>query len=166
MHWRISAVLPNITGRLLDIGCGTNKLVRSYEGDGLGVDVFQWGEVDLVVKDSAKLPFQNEAFDTITIVAALNHIPNRREVLKEAYRIIKEEGEIIITMIPPMVSRIWHFIRVPWDSDQKERGMISGEVYGLSNKTVCKLLEEVGFLVKKQKKFMLGVNRLTIARKM
>jgi len=46
---RICAVLPYITGRLLDIACGTNALVRAYDGQGLGTDVYQWGDVDLIV---------------------------------------------------------------------------------------------------------------------
>jgi ubiquinone/menaquinone biosynthesis C-methylase UbiE len=165
MQWRIGMVLPIITGKLLDIGCGTNELVRQYRGDGLGVDVYQWGDVDLVVGDSAKLPFQNKAFDTITIVAALNHIPNRRAVLKEAHRVISDEGKIIITMIPPFVSRIWHFLRKPWDADQSERGMKMGEVYGLNTATVRALLNETGFSVMKEKRFMMGFNCLTIGCK-
>lgn len=165
MRWRIRVVFPNIAGKLLDIGCGTNELVRSYKGEGLGVDVFQWGDVDLVINDSANLPFENKAFDTITIVAALNHIPNRKAVLKEAHRVIKDEGKIIVTMIPPMVSRMWHFLRQPWDADQSQRGMKTGEVYGITSAMVRALLEEAGFLVIKQKRFMMGFNRLTIACK-
>jgi hypothetical protein len=52
LNWRIKAVLPHIHGRLLDIGCGTNDLVKSYKGEGVGIDVYQWGDVDLVVDDS------------------------------------------------------------------------------------------------------------------
>jgi ubiquinone/menaquinone biosynthesis C-methylase UbiE len=165
MQWRLRVVLPNISGKLLDIGCGTNQLVRQYKGEGLGVDVFQWGDVDLVVEDSAALPFENKTFDTITIVAALNHIPNRRAVLKEAHRVISDQGKIIVTMIPPSVSRIWHFLREPWDADQSERGMKMGEVYGLSAASVRDLLDDAGFSVIKEKRFMMGVNCLTIACK-
>jgi len=165
MQWRLRVVLPNISGKLLDIGCGTNELVCQYKGEGLGVDVFQWGDVDLVVEDSANLPFENKAFDTITIVAALNHIPKRRAVLKEAHRVLSDQGKIIVTMIPPLVSRIWHFLREPWDADQNERGMKLGEVYGLSTATVRDLLDDAGFSVIKEKRFMMGVNCLTIARK-
>jgi len=40
-------MLPHIRGRLLDIGCGTNKLVKSYMGEGIGVDVYQWGAMSI-----------------------------------------------------------------------------------------------------------------------
>ena len=72
-----------IEGYLLDIGCGTNELVKKYQGKGIGVDVYQWGEVDVVVENTANLSFDEQTFDTVTIIAALNHIPNREEVLME-----------------------------------------------------------------------------------
>ncbi len=49
MKWRIAAVLPFLSGRVLDVGCGTNELLRAYRGEGIGVDVYPWDGVDLVV---------------------------------------------------------------------------------------------------------------------
>ena len=163
--WRVRTVLPHVRGRLLDIGCGTNKLVRSYEGDGVGVDVHQWGDVDVVVTDSADLPFEPESLDTVTIVATLNHIPNRTEVLAHAHTLLRPGGTIIITMIPPRISRVWHFLRRRWDADQTERGMKEGEVFGMSAGDVRGALLQEGFEIALTKGFMLGVNRITVARK-
>ncbi|MBN1303675.1 MAG: methyltransferase domain-containing protein [Anaerolineales bacterium] len=165
LDWRKRVTLPLLSGRLLDIGCGTNELVREYPGPGIGVDVYDWGDVDLVVKDTSRLPFKAQEFDTITIIAALNHIPNREEVLAEAKRVLKEDGKIIITMLPPFISKIWHILREPWDIDQAERGMKAGEVYGLTHKETLKLLKDAGFRVVYEKLFMFGINRLTIADK-
>ena len=162
---RIKTVLPHVEGSLLDIGCGTNELVRSYSGKGIGVDVYQWGDVDVVVEDTAKLPFDDKSFDTITIIAALNHIPNRVEVLIEAKRLLRNSGKLIVTMLPPKISRVWHGIRKPWDVDQSERGMKEGEVYGMTEDNLGKLLSETGFEIEFNKKFMLGINNLTIAKK-
>ena len=67
-------VRPYICGRLLDVGCGLNRLVREY-GNGVGVDVYDWGDVDLLVDDTSCLSFPDMSFDTITCLAALNHIP-------------------------------------------------------------------------------------------
>jgi ubiquinone/menaquinone biosynthesis C-methylase UbiE len=162
---RIKTVLPHIEGYLLDIGCGTNELLRSYSGKGIGVDVYQWGDVDIVVEDTAKLPFDDKSFDTITIIAALNHIPNRVQVLIEVKRLLRDSGKLIVTMIPPKISRVWHRIRKPWDVDQSERGMKEGEVYGMTEDELRKLLSETGFEIKFTKKFMLGINNLTITKK-
>ncbi len=164
VKWRIRAILPYVKGRLLDIGCGTNELVRLY-GNGVGVDVYQWGTVDLIVENTADLPFDDESFDTVTIVAALNHIPNRQEVLREAHRLLRRDGRIIVTMIPPRLSKVWHFFRRPWDADQKERGMVHGEVFGLTRDEVRSLLKGVSFDVILEKPFMFYINCVTVAKK-
>jgi ubiquinone/menaquinone biosynthesis C-methylase UbiE len=160
---RINIVLPLISGKLLDIGCGYNKLVRRY-GNGIGVDVFDWGDVDYVVEDTSNLPFENSEFDTITIVAALNHIPNRENVLKECNRLLQPKGKLIITMLTPGVSRIWHKLRKRWDEDQHLRGMKENEVYGLTKSQMKELLFNAGFEIVKIKRFMLGLNSLYIAK--
>ena len=165
LAWRIKTVLPHVSGRLLDIGCGANELARRHGHGSLGVDVFQWGDVDLVVPDTAKLPYDDGSFDTVSILAALNHIPNRGEVLKEAYRVLRPGGRMILTMIPPTISQVWHFLRRPWDADQTERGMKDGEVWGLTPAAVNQLLTNAGFAVTTEKRFMLGINRLTIGEK-
>ncbi len=165
MRWRIRAVLPHISGRLLDLGCGTNELVRAYAGPGTGVDVYPWPGVDVVVEDTARLPESDAAYDTVTIVAALNHIPNRAQVLREVFRVLRPGGRLIVTMIPPLISRIWHALRAPWDVDQRERGMKPGEVFGLTVGQTRALLEEAGFRVLAVRRFMLGINRLTIAER-
>lgn len=161
---RIKKVLPHINGSLLDVGCGLNQLKIAY-GEGVGVDVFKWDNVDLVVEDTAKLPFDNHSFDTITIIAALNHIPNREEVIKECYRLLKPDGKMIITMIPPIVSTIWHVLRKPWDVDQSERGMKEGEVYGLTKQQIVKLFNNQKFKLSHDEGFMMNVNRLYIFKK-
>ena len=165
MRRRIAAVLPHLRGRLLDVGCGTNELVAAYPAEGVGVDVYPWQGVDRVVDDAADLPFDDASFDSSTIVAALNHIPNRRQVLREVRRVLKTDGRIVITMISPGISRVWHFLRRPWDADQKERGMVAGEVYGLTRDEVRGLLTEAGFEIEHEARFMLGLNRLAVARK-
>ena len=161
---RIQNILPLIKGKLLGVGCGTNELVKKY-GNGIGIDVFQFGGADLIVADSSKTPFINNEFDTVTFIASLNQIPNRLEVLKEMRRLLKKDGMLIITMISPGISRAWHYLRKPWDKDQIIRGMKKGEVYGLSTKQVGILLKQAGFKVNKINRFMLGLNKIYIANK-
>src|SRR5690606_38498932 len=98
---RIKKVLPHIEGNLLDIGCGNNKLTKLY-GSGIGVDVYDWGNVDMIVEDSSRIGLPDNSFNTISILAALNHIPNRENVIRECHRLLQTDGKIIITMIPPL----------------------------------------------------------------
>ncbi|MBT4351331.1 class I SAM-dependent methyltransferase [archaeon] len=105
MNWRIKKVLPQINENHLDIGCGSNKLSKKYkiknkEAISIGIDVHPWKNVDKIIKDSSNLSYDDNYFDTITIVASLNHIINRHETLKECNRLLKDDGRLIITMIP------------------------------------------------------------------
>ena len=59
---RIKKVLPHIKGKLLDLGCGNNKLKEVY-GKGIGVDVYEWGNVDLVVNDTSKIPLDKRKIE-------------------------------------------------------------------------------------------------------
>jgi SAM-dependent methyltransferase len=161
---RTKMVLAQTKGRLVDIGCGENRLVRQY-GNGVGVDVYDWGDVDAVVADTADLPFPDGSFDTASFVACLNHIPNRLEVLKEARRCLTNDGRVVVTMISPTISVVWHRIIRRWDADQTERGMKSGEVWGLTPRQVYALLEGAGFRIIRHKRFVFWLNHLYVGAK-
>jgi SAM-dependent methyltransferase len=161
--WRIRTVLPHLRGRVLDLGCGANQLIGRHAQGGVGVDVHQWGSVDVIVDDASRLPFPDGAFGTVAIVAALNHIPNREATLREARRVLAPGGRLVLTMIPPGISRVWHALRRSSDADQTERGMKPGEVYGLTSAAVRRLVQDAGFRIVEESTFMLGINRLTVA---
>ena len=78
---RLDRVCPLIQGRLLDIGSGPNTLVNRL-GNGVGVDVVDWGGGTVVVEDTSDLPYEDQSFDTITMVACLNHVPYRDKAPK------------------------------------------------------------------------------------
>ena len=125
---RIAAVLPEIRGRLLDVGCGNNRLVATY-GNGVGVDVFDWGGGATIVESSEELPFEDASFDSASLLACLNHIPQRERTVREIRRVLKPGGRLVLTMIDPLIGQIGH--KIWWYSEDKERGMEPGETYGL-----------------------------------
>ncbi len=153
-----------ITGRLLDIGCGENALVKTYK-NGFGVDIYPWKDVDIIADVSSGLPFKNASFDTVSILASLNHIPNRQKMLLEAFRVLRPRGRILITMINPSTSILSHIIRYRFDPDQSERGRKKGEVFGLWKRQVIKLLKNANFKHIESKSFLWGLNRLYIGYK-
>jgi len=159
---RISAVLPYVQGRLLDIGAGRNKLVKRY-GNGVGVDVYDWGGGALIVEDSSQLPFPDGEFDTVTFLASLNHIPNRVDVLREGYRVLSPKGRLIVTMINPILGGIGHFIW--WYSEDKERGMKKDEIVGMWTKDIARLCRSAGFEVVEHKRFLYQLNNFYLGIK-
>jgi SAM-dependent methyltransferase len=161
---RLRYTFENLEGRALDIGCGENSMVKAY-GNGIGVDVYPWPGADLVIEDTSMLPFNDSEFDCVTIIAALNHMPNRILVLREARRVLKPSGKLLITMITPSISKISHKIRYKYDPDQSERGMKEGEVFGFTKLQMENLLNKTGFKIEKIFPFVFGLNRLYIAKK-
>ena len=160
---RLAAVLPCIEGELLDIGAGSNRLVREC-GKGVGVDVHDWGGGALVVEDTSRLPFEDGYFDTIAFVASLNHIPYRQAVLREASRVLKPRGKLVITMIGPLLGRVGHALW--WYSEDKKRGgMRPGEVGGLSTGEIRRLCQAAGFRLQRHTRFLYGLNNLYIFAK-
>jgi len=164
-NWRRRKVLPHIRGRLLDLGCGFNNLVRAYDGTaGVGVDVFGWPGIDVLIASAARLPFRTAAFDTVTIIAALNHIPNREAALTEVHRVLRPDGRLILTMISPLVGAMAHIM---FKRDEKTRGgMSAGEKNGLRRGEVVSLLSASGFALRRTEPFQLWLNCVYVAEKL
>ncbi len=165
---RIMQVLRHSKGRLLDIGCGNNRLVNLYRnsgGEGVGVDVYPWDDSHVLVDDSSDLPFTDLSFNTVTFVASINHIPNRLAVLREIRRLLADDGHVILTNLNPFISEIWHKWAF-WDKDTKVRGMKEGEVWGFSDNDLTRLLNQAGFRVVARKRFSWRINQIFICDKM
>ena len=166
---RIAKVLAYLEPHMkcLDIGCMDNAFICEHKlrgGEGIGIDVYPWDGVDLLVENSAQLPFENHSFDCIAFIASINHIPNRLEVLREAHRILKNDGMVVITFLTPFVSKLWHKVAF-WDDDHSVRGMQKGEVYGFTEKEMMDLIIETNFALKAKQKFSWGIKRLFVLQK-
>lgn len=162
---RVIMALKHTRGKLLDIGCGANNFVKSY-GNGVGVDVESWKGADVVIDDASKLPFKAGSFDTVSYLACLNHIPNRTASVVEANRVLKKDGQLIITMIPPTLGRFIHWLRFHNDPDHKERHINhDDELMGMSDAHIKAILTEAGFKKVSRKRFVYGMNAIYIATK-
>lgn len=157
---RVIQALKVVHGRLLDIGCGANNFVRSY-GNGVGVDVAAWEGCDLVVENVANLPYKKAVFDTVSFLACLNHIPNREAAAREAYRVTRKNGTVIVTMITPRLGSFIHWLRFRNDPDHQERHIDhSHELMGMSPKHVTNILTAAGYTNIKRRRFVFGLNSI------
>src|SRR4051812_17216302 len=100
-HWRAVAAGRYIeSGKLVDLACGDNRLVRRL-GFGEGIDCQAFNNVDLVLNDFSRLPYESQSIDTVAILAALNYLHDPKSVIVEVLRVLKPQGKLIISMLNP-----------------------------------------------------------------
>jgi ubiquinone/menaquinone biosynthesis C-methylase UbiE len=130
------------------------------------VDIHPWPGTD-VVCDTTRLPFPDGHFDTVLMLACLNYVPlsKRIQVLQEARRALKGEGQLLITTINPVVGFFSHPIRRRYDLDQLERGIGEEEAKGLWEKEVKELLVKSRLRLTETIPFVFGLNCLYVVEK-
>lgn len=177
---RFDYVAREIRGRTLDMGCGKwNRFINEFaRGNGVGIDVFKYEGLTNahIVSDMTRLPFPDASFDSVTYIAAINHVPeSKRDLeLKEAYRVLRPGGNIVITMGNPLAEIAVHKV-VYWydrllgtnvDMDT-ERGMDDEEAYYLLNREIKVRLTKAGFKNIRLTYFFTqwGLNHLFVAKK-
>lgn len=105
---------PLVAGsRLLDIGCGWDyallQALAPHMEFGIGID-YKVPEVSnpkfrtLPLKIDATLPFEDNTYDTVTMLAVLEHLADPQGVIREVERVLKRNGHLIIT-VPSKISR-------------------------------------------------------------
>lgn len=131
---------------ILDVGCGTgrNLLMLKKYGRVFGVDFNplalnycrRRGLTRLQQAGAEKLPFNANRFDLVTIFDVLYHrgIRNDKQALKEAYRVVKPKGFILLTDCVH-----------PWLFGPHDEAMQARQRY--SKKELTGKVEQVGFRI-------------------
>ena len=102
---RLRKVRPHIPSdaRLLDVGCGTAvsflKSISPHIKEGYGVDFkvepFTSGNIctqQMTLAD--QLPYNDQSFDVVTMLAVLEHIEQEQAILSEIHRVLVPGGEV------------------------------------------------------------------------
>lgn len=104
----IFSLLESKKGLALDLGCGTGNYTFELKNRGfevVGLDISKemlriaknkMPEILFVRGDAYLLPFKDNTFDLVLSVTMFEFIKKPENVLKEIYRILKPEGEIVI----------------------------------------------------------------------
>jgi len=177
---RFDYVSKEVIGYCLDVGCGRhNRFISEYlHGNGKGIDIYPYDGLtkENLVEDITHFPFEDKSFESITFIANFNHIPipMRNIEVGEAYRCLKSNGKIIITMGHPLAEILAHQVvflydrlfRTEYDLDS-ERGMNEEETLYVHDSEIIERLQCAGFKQIEKKYFFTqwGLNHLLAGRK-
>jgi len=173
-HVRIAKVLACIQGSVLDIGCGDAPIL-----DHLGrIEVYCGVELcaELVESAARRYPEHTflcldmdedrieieQRFDTVLMVAFIEHIYNQKHLFTEVLRHLKPDGRIVITTPTPLGdlvhrcgTRLGFFSRAAEDQHpiifSKRRFQVFAAQFGLE--------------IEKYRRFQSGCNQLVVLKR-
>ncbi|MDD5069876.1 MAG: class I SAM-dependent methyltransferase [Candidatus Omnitrophica bacterium] len=100
----IGKVLPK-KGHGLEIGVGTGRFAQAL-GITTGIDpskkmieIAEKRGINVKLGYGENLSFEDSTFDYVAIIMAICFTRNPQEVLKQAYRVLKKKGKIIIAIV-------------------------------------------------------------------
>ena len=113
--------IPQKQGNILDVGCGlgatTNYLLKYYSPNNVvGINIssrqierskVNAPECKFIYMDATEMEFADESFDNIICVEAALYFDTREKFLKEAWRVLKPDGHLILSDI--IFENIKHF---------------------------------------------------------
>jgi len=93
-------------GKVLDIPAGSGALAGRLKTLGFEVsccdlypEIFKFSEIEIRQGDlDGRLPYENESFDHIVCVEGLEHIENPANAIREFARLLKTQGQIIVSV--------------------------------------------------------------------
>ena len=81
-----------MASRILDVGCGINKLAGS-----IGIDRNPGTKADVLVElDRFPYPFRDSSFDGLQAVHVIEHVSDVIKTIEEFHRLVRAGGEVFI----------------------------------------------------------------------
>lgn len=125
--------------KCINIGCGTRgrygQWLKGWAVDGIDVlpakTKMPWKHH---VGDAAKLPFKADTFDVAVAIESFEHIEKNQKAMKEARRVLKKNGQLILT-VPTNYTWVFEFGR--------------HAPYYYTKPQIKSLIEKNGFKIKK-----------------
>jgi len=102
LYWDLRKALPDLYGRVLDVGCGDKPYGRWLDFhkvvQHLGIDIYPGPKVDVVLTLDMPWPLETASFDAILCTQVLEHAEDLEHVLSEMHRVLKPGGTLLASI--------------------------------------------------------------------
>jgi ubiquinone/menaquinone biosynthesis C-methylase UbiE len=164
---RLRRVLPHISQNaiVLDVGCGTSaaflQAISTKIKHGYGVDFkvenYRIGNIETrQIKLDSYLPFKDCSFDTVTMLAVLEHIEHEQQILREIHRVLLPGGKLVLTVpsiwSQPVLEFLAYRLRIISEAEIRDHKRY------YNRDRLRKILVETGFQKFQHQYFQLGMN--------
>lgn len=173
---RLHKVAPYVCGDVLDIGCGPALLlglpgaaIASYTG----VD-HNAGRIAALQRQHPGRQFLckdldedtlglDQTFDTILLIAVIEHIYNQKHLLKQLVALLKPEGRIVITTPTPFGNDLVHRIGAALGLLSKDAAHDHIVLY--NRRRFEMVARDFGLALAEYRRFQCGCNQLAVLRR-
>lgn len=158
-RYKIICALSGFPDGILDVGCGTSKILGAFP-QAIGIDLnfkklrynLALGN-DLINADAMKLPLKNACFETVICSEVIEHLPADNSIFFELSRVIKKGGTLIIGT-PDYARFSW--VMIEWLYKKIVPGGYSDQhITHYTRQGLKKKLEDMGFKLEGYK-YILG----------
>jgi len=178
-HARLSRVAKHLGGEVLDAGCGYGELLDYLPAQLQSVTLLDRSpervprlqtrlargtvKAKFLLGDIAgQIALPDGSFDTVVMAALLEHLKTPGAALREARRLLKPGGSLVLTTPTPLGGRLH-----AWGS---RLGLTYREAADehegfFDHEALKRLLHDEGFACELYQRFLLGMNQLAVARK-
>jgi ubiquinone/menaquinone biosynthesis C-methylase UbiE len=166
---RISKVLPILRKfpecKLLDVGCGWEakflKSVEPYISSGVGVDFKAQNLESAKLKTISttldnKLPFEDNSFDVVSLMAVLEHLEKPLDILQEIRRVLRDGGILIGTVPSKAAKPVLEFLS--YKLGIVNEAEIRDHKQYFNKKDLLEIFAQAGFKKIEHKYFQFGLN--------
>jgi len=174
---RNDAVKPYLRGNVLDIGCGKAYLTKfvpvgSYTGIDANENIvrrlketkpsYDFHCINIDNQEGVlKLISLGSSFDTITLIAVVEHLHHPQTILGACFQLLKDDGELVITTPTPSGNKISQLAL----QIAGKRSSLFPHVRLYALQDLEALLLPLGFKLTHYEKFLLGANQLLVYSK-
>jgi ubiquinone/menaquinone biosynthesis C-methylase UbiE len=171
---RIAKVLPLLRliphCRLLDIGCGWEARllldVEPYIASGVGIDckapLIRTEKLTTVrVRLNETLPFMDNSFDVVSMLAVLEHLDCPESMLQEICRVLRPNGFLVGTVPSKIAKHVLEFLSYRLGIVNKDEIRDHKQYYNRGS--IVALLTKTGFTDIKHQYFQFAMNNYFVA---